>query len=139
MVTQNDPATADAAPPGVLKRMAVYGIVVGTVVLAVGLIAVTGMRWMSQPMPSSTIVVLGDASHVGATVIVTRQGEQQPRPAVRIEPRHNGHTPLFVESGTYLLRVEKDGRPIFHTAQPFYVAAGRIYDIDLATATTRPH
>src|SRR5688572_433120 len=133
MVTHNDPIT-DAPPPSTLRRVMVYGIVVLTVLLTLGLITATGIRWMKQPMPSSTIVVIADASMVGATVTVAREGEK-PRPPVKIEKQHNGHTPLFLESGSYTLRVEKAGRTIFRTNQPLYVAAGRIYDIDLATAT----
>lgn len=136
MVTQNDPTTD--APPSPILRVAVYVTVAFTVLLTVGLIAVTGVRWMKQPMPSSTIVVLADESYVGGSVIVAREGEK-PRPPVRIEKQHNGHTPLFLESGAYTLRVEKDGRPVFTTDRPIYVGAGRIYDIDVARSTTRPH
>jgi hypothetical protein len=137
MVTHHDPIT-EAPPPGMLRRVMVYAIVALTVLLTVGLITATGIRWMKQPMPSSTIVVITGPSLVGGKVTVAREGEK-PRPPVTIERRHSGQTPLFLESGSYTLRVEKDGRPVFRTDRPIYVGAGRIYDIDLATATTRPH
>ena len=136
MSTPSDP-TSDA-PPGMVRRLAVYLIVAVTALLIVGLMTITGIRWAKQPMPSSTIVVMADETYVGGSVIVTREGEK-PRPAVKIERSHNGRTPLFLESGPYLIRVEKDGRQVFATDRPIYVGAGRIYDIDVARSTTRPH
>jgi hypothetical protein len=141
MVSESDPETSPPdAPPSVVTRVAVYGTVTLTVLLALGLITVTGIRWMLQPTPSSIVVVQSDAALAGASIIVAREGEK-PRTAITIARESNGQTPLFLENGSYTIRVEKGEQVVYRTDRPFYVAAGRRYDIDLRTLplpTTRP-
>jgi hypothetical protein len=137
MVTDVDPQTLEARPAGPVRKVAVYAIVVLTVLLALTFIAITGIRWMLQQTPSSIVVILSQPDMTGASVIVTREGER-PRPAVVIGDEAHGNTPLFLEKGAYIIRVEKAGKVIYRTDRPIYVAEGRRYDIDIASGVTSP-
>jgi hypothetical protein len=119
-----------------VQTVAVYTTVVLTVLLAIGLIAITGIRWAMQQTPSSIVVVQTTPEAAGATIVVTREGGS-PRPPVTVEDP-TGRTPLFLERGAYIIRVEKAGKVLYRTERPMYVAEGRRYDIDIASGITSP-
>jgi len=136
-MTDVDPNPTDMPPAGTARKVAVYATLVLTVLIAVTFIAITGIRWAMQQTPSSIVVIISEPEMTGASVIVTREGGK-PRPAVAIGEEPNGHTPLFLEQGAYMIRVEKAGKVLFRTDRPVYVAEGRRYDIDIAHGTTSP-
>ena len=137
MVTETEDQSQEIDTPSPVRRVTVYVIVIVTVLLAVTLITVTGIRWMIQPTPSSIVVIQGDASLVGASIYITREGEP-PRQPVTIGEHPDGRTPLFLETGAYTIRVEKDRKTVFRTDRPIFVAEGRQYDIDLTKPATPP-
>ncbi len=127
--------TGESAPT-LMMKLTVYGSLALAVLLALALIIGTGVRWMTQPTPSSIVIFHSDASLVDSTIsILDSEGTNERR--VSIEKTADFATPIFLEPGTYTLTVRHAGNVIYHDYM--YVAEGNRYDIDITPRpATRP-
>jgi hypothetical protein len=128
-----DPPTE--RPPTMAHRVFIYAALVVTVLLALFLVIATGVRWITQPTPSSIVVFRLSPKLAGAQIIATG-ATGSPR-TITIPSPVPGTTPMFLEEGTYTLKAMQGNATIYR--DEIYVAQGRRYDIDLAGhPTTAP-
>jgi len=115
--------------------VAVYLSLGLAVLMAMGLIAATGIRWLTQRTPSSIVVFHADASM--ADGVITLRGPESGDRTATIAGEPEFTTPVFLEPGSYTITVKAGGRVMYHDTM--YVAEGNRYDIDItAKPATQP-
>ena len=114
------------------QTVAVYLSLGLAVLLAMGLIAATGIRWLTQRTPSSIVVFHADASM--ADGVITLQGSESDDRTATISGGPDFTTPVFLEPGSYTVTVRAGGRIAYHDTM--YVAEGNRYDIDITRHPT---
>ena len=75
MQTASDPTPESEqneleAPPSRTMTVTVYVSLAAAVLLGISLVVATGVRWMTQPTPSSIVVFHGDAPVASASISI---------------------------------------------------------------------
>jgi hypothetical protein len=125
-----------AATPSRMTKVAVYTALVVAVLLGLGLIVATGVRWLTQRTPSSIVVIHGGPSLAAGTLVITPETGPARAP---IPMPHDGDysLPVFLDTGAYAFTVKVGGAVVFHDS--LYIADGSRYDVDIRPAiTTQP-
>ncbi|CAN5462002.1 hypothetical protein BH10PLA1_BH10PLA1_02820 [soil metagenome] len=129
--------TGDSPSSARRHKLFIYTTLTVTVVLAVTLIVLTGLEWITQRTPTSIVVFhISPALQGGSITLTNGESDAHPR-VVKITDAADPLLPVFLESGTYDVTVRYANDRLFFR-DSMYVAEGSRYDIDITrNANTR--
>ncbi len=96
--------------PSPLLRFFVLFVIAFSSVATLAMVGWMYYRWAKTIEPSSAIVVEGDPSVDGATILVTGDGETSISAKLTAENKYT--TPILLSPGTYILTITRDGHTL---------------------------
>ena len=103
-----EPLDYDAPIPHTRRRSYVAAALVGlTIAFVLGMASLVYLRWLTIEEPTTAVVVRGDASHSGATVLVTGDGTYV---KVTLDEKNNFSSPVLLVPGSYTVTATLGGK-----------------------------
>ena len=99
----------DDAPTARMKGPVIIGMIVLTALFVVGMLALIYVRWLTITEPTTAVIVQGDPSHDGATVLVAGNYTNV---TATLNEANDYAAPILVVPGTYTVTVTQNDRVI---------------------------